>query len=175
MVLHDKKFELLCHLSDKDSSLHQLPFTSELYNYNQPLHNCQRPRSHHHLRPLMAPPVHHHGWECNKDVGMGPQDRSKVTMLTLYKSMVRCRLEYWAAGQLRPFVIIYTGARLSGSGAQLLGPGAQLSGSGAQLSAILVCIPIYVISAPLCMYCSSINESDQGLVAAGYSIYIYYR
>ena len=51
-----------------------------------------------------------------------------------------------------PYVIIYTGAQLSGSGAQLSGPGAQLSGPGAQLSAILVCIPTYVISAPLCMY-----------------------
>ena len=32
MFLHDKKFELLCHLSGncKDSSLHQLPFTSGL-------------------------------------------------------------------------------------------------------------------------------------------------
>ena len=49
-----------------------------------------------------------------------------------------------------PYVIIYTGAQLSGSGAQLSGPGAQLSGSGAQLSAILVCIPTYVISAPRC-------------------------
>ena len=47
---------------------------------------------------------------------------------------------------------MYTGAQLSGSGAQLSGPGAQLSGPGAQLSAILVCIPTYVISAPLCMY-----------------------
>ena len=40
-----------------------------------------------------------------------------------------------------PYVIIYTGAQLSGSGAQLSGPGAQLSGPGAQLMAILVCIP----------------------------------
>ena len=51
-----------------------------------------------------------------------------------------------------PYVIIYTGAQLSG-------PGAQLSGTGAQLSAILVCIPTYVISAPLCKYvryCSNI-------------------
>ena len=51
-----------------------------------------------------------------------------------------------------PYVIIYTGAQFLGSGAQLSGPGAQLSGPGAQLSAILVCIPTYVISAPLCMY-----------------------
>ena len=81
-----------------------------------------------------------------------------------------------AAGQLRPLRHHIYRAQLSGSGAQLSGPGAQLSGSGAQLSAILVCIPTYVISAPLCMYCSSIYESDQVLVAAGYSIYnIYYR
>ena len=60
---------------------------------------------------------------------------------------------FWAAGQLRPLRHhIYTRAQLSGSGAQLSGPGAQLSGPGAQLSAILVCIPTYVISAPLCMY-----------------------
>ena len=84
----------------------------------------------------------------------------------------------WAADNCAPYVIIYTGAQLSGSGAQLSGPGAQLSGQGAQLSAILVCIPTYVIFAPLCIYmryCKSIYESDQGLVAAGYSIYIYYR
>ena len=68
---------------------------------------------------------------------------------------------------------------MSGSGAQLSGPGAQLSGSGAQLSAILVCIRTYVISAPLYMHVREIlqkyiYESDQGLVAAGYSIYILY-
>ena len=52
----------------------------------------------------------------------------------------------WLPDNCAPYVIIYTGAQLSGS------------------------------RAPLCMYCSSIYESDQGLVAAGYSIYnIYYR
>ena len=70
----------------------------------------------------------------------------------------RCTVPCEVLGLLRlpdncaPYVIIYTGAQLSGSGAQLSGPGAQLSGPGAQLSAILVCIPTYVISAPLCMY-----------------------
>ena len=24
------------------------------------------------LRPLMAPPHQHHGWECKQDIGMGP-------------------------------------------------------------------------------------------------------
>ena len=83
---------------------------------------------------------------------------------------------FWAAGQLRLLRHhIYRGAVVGVRGAAV-GARAQLSGSGAQLSAILVCIPTYVISAPLCMYCSSIYESDQGLVATGYSIYnIYYR
>ena len=65
---------------------------------------------------------------------------------------------------------------MSGPGAQLSGPGAQLSGSGAQLSAILVCIrhicaPVHVREI-LQQYT---YESDQGLVAAGYSsvYYIY--
>ena len=35
-----------------------------------------------------------------------------------------------------PYVIIYTGAQLSGSGAQLSGPGAQLSGPGARGAAV---------------------------------------
>ena len=46
--------------------------TTTLQFYNQPLHNSQRPRIH-QLRPLMAPPHQHHGWECNQDVGMSPQ------------------------------------------------------------------------------------------------------
>ena len=60
-----------------------------------------------------------------------------------------------------PYVIIYTGAQLSG--AQLSGPGAQLSGPGAQLSAILVSvsIPTYVISAPLCMYRSLVQAPSK--------------
>ena len=33
MVLHEKKFELLCHLSNKGNLLHELPFTCELYTY----------------------------------------------------------------------------------------------------------------------------------------------
>ena len=53
---------------------------------------------------------------------------------------------FWGLPDNRaPYVIIYTGAQLSGSGAQLAGPGAQLSGLGAQLSAILVCIPMYTL------------------------------
>ena len=47
------------------------------------------------------------------------------------------------------YVIIYTGAQLSGSGAQLSGSGAQLSGSGAQLSAISAYIHTSYLGAQL--------------------------
>ena len=70
---------------------------------------------------------------------------------------------HWLPDNCAPYVIIYTGAQLSGPGAQLSGPGAQLSGSGAQLSAILVCIrhicaPVHVREI-LQQYT---YESDQG-------------
>ena len=72
-----------------------------------------------------------------------------------------------AAGQLRPLRHhIYRGAVVGVRGAAVGARGAVVGVRGAAV----------VISAPLCMYCSSIYESDQGLVAAGYSIYnIYYR
>lgn len=104
MVLHDRKFELLCHLSDKDNSLHQLPFTSELYNYTTSngvtispspavkdlgviiSSDLSRQR---HISTMVGNATKMSAWALSLF-----QDRSKVTMLTLYKSMVRCRLEY---------------------------------------------------------------------------------
>ena len=41
----DKRFELLCHLSDKDSPLHQIPFTSEVYNYTTVLQSAPSQQS----------------------------------------------------------------------------------------------------------------------------------
>ena len=104
MVLHDKKFELLCHLSDKDSSLHQLPFTSELYNYTTSNGVTISPSTavkdlgviissdlswHLHISTMVGNATKMSAWALSLF-----QDRSRVTMLTLYKSMVRCRLEY---------------------------------------------------------------------------------
>ena len=70
-----------------------------------------------------------------------------------------------AAGQLRPLRHhIYRGAVVGVRGAAVGARGAAVGargavvGSAAQLSAILVCIPTYVISAPLCMYCGSIYD-----------------
>ena len=41
----DKRFQLLCHLSDKDSPLHQIPFTSEVYNYTTVLQSAPSQQS----------------------------------------------------------------------------------------------------------------------------------
>ena len=77
----------------------------QLYNlqwcYNQSVTGRQRPRSDCQLRPLMAPPHQHHAWlEMQPKCRHGPlvrlfQDRSRVTMFKVYKSMVRCRLGYF--------------------------------------------------------------------------------
>ena len=104
MVLHDRKFELLCHLSDKDNSLHQLPFTSELYNYTTSNGVTISPSPavkdlgviissdlswQRHISTMVGNATKMSAWALSLF-----QDRFKVTMLTLYKSMVRCRLEY---------------------------------------------------------------------------------
>ena len=74
------------------------------------------------------------------------------TVVLVARAIPESKLYIRLPDNCAPYVIIYTGAQLSGSGAQLSGLGVQLSGPGAQLSAILVCIPTYVISPPLCMY-----------------------
>ena len=104
MVLHDKKFELLCHLSNKDNSLHQLPFTSELYNYTTAKGVVISPSTsvkdlgviissdlswQRHISNMVGNSTKMSAWALTLF-----QDHSKTTMLTLYKSMVRCRLEY---------------------------------------------------------------------------------
>ena len=105
MVLNDKKFELICHLSDKDSSLHQLPFTSELYNYTTSNGVRISPSTtakdlgviissdlswHRHISTMVWNATKMSAWALSLF-----QDRSKVTMLIAYsllEYMVRCRL-----------------------------------------------------------------------------------
>jgi len=104
MALHEKKFELLCHLSKKDNSLQQLPFTSEVYTYTTSTGVTISPSSsvkdlgviisadlswQRHISNMVGNATKMAAWSLSLF-----QDRSKVTMLTLYKSMVRCRLEY---------------------------------------------------------------------------------
>ena len=104
MVLHEKKFELLCHLSNKGNLLHELPFTCELYTYTTSHGVVISPSTsikdlgviissdlswQRHISSMVANATKMSAWALSLF-----QDRSKATMLTLYKSMVRCRLEY---------------------------------------------------------------------------------
>jgi len=104
MVLHENKFELLCHLSNKDSLLQQLPFTSELYEYSTSSGAVIAPSTHvKDLGVIISSDLTCHR-QINSMVNSANkmaswalslfQDRSKATMLTLYKSLIRCRLEY---------------------------------------------------------------------------------
>ena len=104
MVLHEKKFELLCHLSNKDSTLHQMPFTSELYEYSTSSGAAITPSTHvKDLGVIISSDLTWHRHISNMVNNANKmstwalslfQDRSKVTMLTLYKSLIRCCLEY---------------------------------------------------------------------------------
>ena len=102
MVLHEKKFELLCHLSNKDSTLHQLPFTSELYEYSSSSGVAITPSTyvkdlgviissdltwHRHITSMVDSANKMSSWALSLF-----QDRSKAKMLTLYKSLIRCRV-----------------------------------------------------------------------------------
>ena len=94
MVLHEKKFELLCHLSNKGNPLHELPFTSELYNYTTSNGVVISPSTsvkdlgviissdlswQRHISSMVGNATKMSAWALSLF-----QDRSKATMLTLY-------------------------------------------------------------------------------------------
>ena len=104
MALHKDKFEYMCHKSNKQHTLSDLPFVSECYQY-------------HVSESVSLQPVHQLcdlGVLVSKDLSWSPHiksiankarqkaswvlsvfhTRSTAIMLTLYKSMVRSLLEY---------------------------------------------------------------------------------
>ena len=104
MALHEKKFEYLCHSATKHSLVEELPFSSTYFTYNTPSGIQITPKS--MVRDL--------GINITPDLNWTPhiniisdsakkmmswclsvfKDRSKDTMLTLFKSMIRSRTEY---------------------------------------------------------------------------------
>ncbi|MCP4491840.1 MAG: reverse transcriptase family protein, partial [Gammaproteobacteria bacterium] len=104
MVLHMDKFEYMCHRHNRRSTLVELPFVSELYQYSVSHDKSLTPVG--QLRDL--------GVLISSDLSWTPhikaiankarqkaawvfsvfRTRSSVIMLTLYKSMVRSLLEY---------------------------------------------------------------------------------
>ena len=104
MVLHENKFEYINHSTGDAKLLKQLPFTSEYYQYKTPNGAT--------LSPIES--VRDLGVLISSDLSWGPhinnmtdsarkisswilsvfQSRDETTMMTLYKSLVRSRLEY---------------------------------------------------------------------------------
>ena len=107
MVLHEDKFELLCHSLQKSNHLHELPFSNQFYEYLTPsgttIQPCESVRD---LGVLVTPQI---SWSPNINtiaensrkliawVLSVFKDRSETTLMCLYKSLIRSRLEYCSA------------------------------------------------------------------------------
>ena len=103
MSLHEDKFEFLSHSSNSTNSLHQLPFTCEVYQYSTSKGILMPVQQ---LRDLRVTVTADLSWTAqikamaNKARQKAAwvlsvfHTRSPTIMLTLYKSMVRSLLEY---------------------------------------------------------------------------------
>ena len=117
MLLHEDKFEFLSHKTGKDSLLRQLPFIAELHTYNTSS-SCLQPA--HEVKDLGITISHDLSWtpQINQMAENGKKmaawalsvfrDRSPTTMITLYKSLIRSRLEYccplWNPSKVRDII-----------------------------------------------------------------------
>ena len=104
MVLHEDKFEVVHYELNKTLLLRQLPFNSELRLYETPAGNTISPTD--KVRDLGVMLSNNCSWtphitritsEARRMAAWALRafkDRSVDTMLTLYKSLIRCKLEY---------------------------------------------------------------------------------
>ena len=104
MILHEDKFELLCHTINKNNTMQLLPFSNQFYQYSTP----------NGTEILPSSLVNDLGIKITPDINWSPhiniiadnarrliswvlsvfKDRSEETMMCLYKSLIRSRLEY---------------------------------------------------------------------------------
>ena len=104
MVLHDSKFEYLVYTTASSKLLEELPFTAQWVHYSTPSGQDLAPASSVkdlgvHLSPdmkwsLQATIAAQNANKMTNWVLSVFLDRSKDVLLTLYKSIVRSRLEY---------------------------------------------------------------------------------
>ena len=104
MQLHEDKFELLCYRNLSKNLLRSLPFSDEFCQYLTPGGFDLLPKHvvkdlgvyldddlswSHHYQSMISSANKMAAWVLGAF-----KDRSKFTMLHLYKSLIRCRLEY---------------------------------------------------------------------------------
>ena len=117
MALHDQKFELLCHSVQKPNVISELPFHQQYFQYSTKKGVEINPQSivkdlgvlvtadiswTPHINSIAESARRMAAWTLSVF-----RDRSETTMLTLYKSMIRSRLEY------NPLVRIQVRSRIS--------------------------------------------------------------
>ena len=107
MTLHEDKFELMCHTTSKCNLSQQLPFSNQFFEYTTPNGtNIQHSDIIKDLGIRITPNI---SWTPQINILADNarrliswvlavfQDRSEETMMCLYKSLIRSRLEYCSA------------------------------------------------------------------------------
>ena len=104
MVLHEEKYELLCHTTRKSNLLQQLPFSNQFFEYlttkGTPISPCDLVRDLGvHITPDLnwSPHINLVADKARQLISWVLsvfRDRSEDTMMSLYKSLIRSRLEY---------------------------------------------------------------------------------
>ena len=118
MVLHEDKFEYINHSTGESKLIQELPFTSEFYQYLTPNGSTIYPTD--RVRDLGVLISSDLSWSpyitsiTNSARVMGSwifsvfKSRDKVTMLTLYKSLVRSRIEFccplWSTNKVEDII-----------------------------------------------------------------------
>ena len=104
MRLHESKFDFLCFSSPIGKLMRELPFVNSLINYHTPNGVELEPTN--LVKDLGVYISSDYQWSTNINIMVETtknmmswtlgvfRDRSVYTMITLYKSLIRCRLEY---------------------------------------------------------------------------------
>ncbi|KAL5268810.1 hypothetical protein ACHWQZ_G002598 [Mnemiopsis leidyi] len=104
MVLHEGKFEFLCYRNGSSKWLEEIPFTDQYLKYNTPAGITLCPQS--SVRDLGVILSSDYHWRTHiNQIAAGARqlaswalgvfrDRSAAVMLTIWKSLIRCKLEY---------------------------------------------------------------------------------